>query len=143
MTVQIEQVDIFGLGRMWWQGRMLRECLTDHTRFDAGDRMEAAIELGAPGSPRSRLVVDVAQDAAGRWWAGFSWSLWPVPDNVSCGCHTPIDAFRAETRDAAIRMATRGLLESLPSPPKSSAARVVDGWRRELAALAESERRAA
>lgn len=143
MSVEIEQLDIFGLGRMWWQGKALRECLTDQARLDAGDRMQPAIELGAPGSPHSRLVVDVAQDAAGRWWSGFGWSLWPAPDNVTCGHHTPIDTFRAETREEAVRMATRALLESLPSPPKSQAARVVDTWRRELAAMAESERRAA
>jgi hypothetical protein len=143
VSVEIEPLDLFGLARMLWQGQQLRECLTDQARFDAGDRMQAAIEMGAPGSPHSRLVVDVAQDAAGRWWSGFGWSLWPAPDNVPCGRHTPIDALRADTREEAVRMATRALLESLPSPPKSQAARVVDTWRRELAALAESERRAA
>jgi hypothetical protein len=120
MSVEIEQLDIFGLGRMLWQGKALRECLTDHARFDAGDRMEAAIALGAPGCQHSRLVIDVAQDAAGRWWSGFGWHCHQVPDGTSCGRHTPIDAHRAMTREEAVRLAAASLLQSLPPLASSS-----------------------
>lgn len=132
----IEPLDLFGLGRMWWQGQVLRECLTDQARFDAGNRMQAAIEMGAPGCQHSRLVIDVAQDAAGRWWAGFAWHCYLVPDGTSCGASTPIDAYRAATREDAIRLATAGLLKSLPALTTGKAGRILTTWRRELPARA-------
>lgn len=135
MCVEIEQLDIFGLGRMWHQGQPLRECLTDQARFDAGDRMETPIRLPAPGCKHGGAYIDVADDAAGRWWAGFGWSLYVMPDGVPCGSHTPIDACRAATREDAIRMAARGLVESLPDITTGKAGRIITGWRRELAAL--------
>lgn len=128
----IEPIDLFGLGRMWFDGRPGRECLQDQARFDAGDRMQAAIEMSAPGCKHSRLVIDVAQDAAGRWWSGYSWSCWHVPDGTSCGRHTPIDAFRAATQDHAVRLAATGLLASLPDLTTGKAGRIMAHWRREL-----------
>lgn len=137
MSVTIEPLDLFGLGRMWWQGRVLRECLTDQARYDAGDRMQPAIELVAPGCKHSRLVVDVAQDAAGRWWAGFSWSCYAGDNPGSGGRHTPIDAYRASTREEAIRLAAAGLLKSLPPITTGKAGRIMATWRRELDAALE------
>jgi hypothetical protein len=136
MSVEIEQLDLFGLGRMWWQGQVLRECLTDQARFDAGDRMEAAIRIGAPGCKHSGLVIDVAQDAAGRWWSGFDWFCYLVPDGTSCGRHTPIDAYRAATREEAIHLAAKGLLQSLPALTTGKAGRILSTWRQELPARA-------
>jgi hypothetical protein len=133
MTVTIEQIDIFGLGRMWWQGQQLRECLTDHARYDAGDRMEEAIRLPAPGCKHGGLVIDVAQDAAGRWWSGFSWRCYLVGDGASNGTHTPIDAHRGATREEAISRAAAALVASLPTTRAGKAERVFALWRRELA----------
>lgn len=137
MSVEIEMLDIFGLGRMVWQGQVLRECLTDQARFDAGDRMEAALRLAAPGCKHGGLVIDVAQDAAGRWWSGFDWTLYIVPDGTANGCHTPIDAHRAATREEAIRLAAASLLRSLPAISTGKAGRVLTAWRSELAPLTE------
>lgn len=134
-SCRIEPLDLFGLGRMWFDGKPGRECLQDHARFDAGDRMEAAIEMGAPGCQHSRLVIDVSQDAAGRWWAGYSWHCYSVPDGTPCGRSTPIDAFRGTTRNDAIRHAAAGLLRMLPEVPAAAAkaARVLRHWRSEVA----------
>lgn len=143
MGVEIEHLDIFGLGRMVWQGQALRECLTDQARFDAGDRAQPAIELRATGCHNSRLVIEVAQDAAGRWWAGYHWRCWHVPDGTTQGISTPIDAFRAETRATAIHQAATEILHRLPTLTTSKGDRIFDAWRRELRAAVESERRAA
>ncbi|UPY35529.1 hypothetical protein [Sediminicoccus sp. KRV36] len=142
-ATHIEPLDLFGLGRMWWQGHILRECLTDQARFDCGDRMEVAIELGASGCHNSRLGIDVSQDAAGRWWAGYFWRCWHMPDGTAHGTSTPIDAFRAATREEAIRLAATGLLQNLPNITTGKGGRILSTWRRELAARIESERRAA
>jgi hypothetical protein len=136
MSVTIESLDLFGLGRMWWQGRILRECLTDQARYDAGDRMQAAIEMGAPGCHNSRLVVDVSQDAAGRWWSGYSWRCRHVPDGTTSGTSTPIDAYRAESREEAIRLAATGLLNCLPPLNTGKGGRIFSTWRRDLPARA-------
>lgn len=144
MGTHIEMLDIFGLARMWHQGQPGRECLTDDARLDVHDHSTAAVELRAPGCHNSRLVIEVAQDAAGRWWAGFYWSCWHVPDGTACGSGTPIDAFRGSTRERAIAAAAAGILAGLPAPPKGKGARIFDAWRRELQALvAREERRAA
>lgn len=133
-SFHIEPLDLFGLGRLWFDGKPGRECLQDHARFDAGDRMEAAIELGAPGCRSSRLVIDVSQDAAGRWWAGYSWHCYHVPDGTPCGRHAPIDAFRGASREDAIRQAAAGLLRYLPDITTSNgkAARALRHWRSEV-----------
>lgn len=139
MSVEIEHLDLFGLGRMWWQGKPLRECLTDQARFDAGDRALPALELGATGCPNSRLVIEVAPDAAGRWWAGYFWHCWHVPAGTTNGTATPIDTVRGSTREEAIARAAAECLRHLPTVEKSKAARILDAWRRELAALAAPE----
>ena len=144
MGTEIEMLDIFGLGRMWHQGQPGRECLTDDARFDAGDRSAVAVKLRAPGCHNSRLVIEVAPDAAGRWWAGYYWSCWHVPVGTF-GSGTPIDAFRGLTRKGAIAAAATGILAGLPAPAKGKGARIFDAWRRELQALVahDDERRAA
>lgn len=132
----IEPLDLFGLGRMWFQGRPGRECLMDQARYDASDRAQVAIEIGAPSCRSSRLEIEVAQDAGGRWWAGYSWSFWHVPDGTASGMHTPIDAYRAATREEAIRLAATALLRSLPALTTGRAARILAAWRAELTARA-------
>lgn len=128
----IEPLDLFGLGRMWFRDQPGRECLQDQARYDAGDRSQVAVEIGAAGCHNSRLGIEVAQDAAGRWWAGYFWRCWHVPDGTTCGSSTPIDAFRGETRDEAIQLAARGLLRSLPEIATGKAGRILATWRREL-----------
>ena len=133
----IEPIDLFGLGRMWFDGRPGRECLMDQARFDAGDRSTVAIEIGSPiRGDDSRLEIEVAQDAGGRWWAGTMWRCWPVPDGTASGSYTPIDAYRAATRDEVIRLAAAGLLRSLPAITESKAGRILAAWRRDLPARA-------
>lgn len=133
----IEPLDLFGLGRMWWRDQPGRECLQDQARFDAYDRSQVVIEIGAPGRKGSRLVIEAAPDAAGRWWAGYMWRCWEMPDGFASGTFTPIDAHRGETRDAAIRAAATALLQRLPDVATAGkAARVVTHWRRELPRLA-------
>jgi hypothetical protein len=133
----IEPLDLFGLGRMWWRDQPGRECLQDHARYDAFDRSQVVIEIGAPGTKGSRLEIEVAQDAAGRWWSGYMWRCWEMPDGTASGRSDPIDAHRGETRDAAIRAAATALLQHLPDvAPTSKAARIVTYWRRELPRLA-------
>ena len=136
----IEPLDLFGLGRMWFRDQPGRECLQDQARYDAFDRSQVVIEIGAPGSTgskRSRLEIEVAQDAAGRWWSGYMWRCWEMPDGTASGTSTPIDAHRGETRDAAIRAAATALLQRLPDPARAGkAARIVAHWRRELPRLA-------
>ncbi len=133
----IEPLDLFGLGRMWFRDQPGRECLQDQARFDAYDRSQVVIEIGAPGTKGSRLVIEAAPDAAGRWWAGYMWRCWEMPDGTASGTSTPIDAHRGETRDAAIRAAATALLQRLPDvAPTSKAARIVAHWRRELPRLA-------
>lgn len=132
----IEPIDLFGLGRMWFDGRPGRECLMDQARYDAGDRIVAAIEMGAPGCHNSRLQIEVAQDAAGRWWSGYVWRCWHMPDGTSCGAATPIDAFRGASREDAIRLAAAGLLGNLPAVTGGKAGRIMASWRRDLPARA-------
>jgi len=129
----IEPIDLFGLGRMWFDGRPGRECLMDQARFDASDRSTVAIEIGSPiRADDSRLAIEVAQDAAGRWWAGTMWQCWRIPDGNASGMSTPIDAYRAATREDAIRRAAAGLLRSLPAITEGKAGRILAHWRREL-----------
>ena len=131
----IEPLDLFGLGRLWSMGRPSRECLQDQARYDAGDRSQIAIQLGG-GSRDARVEIEVAQDAAGRWWAGYMWRCWEMPDGTASGTATPIDAYRGATRDDAIRAAATALLRRLPDAAPGKAGRIVAHWRRELPRLA-------
>lgn len=131
----IEPIDLFGLGRLWWHDRPGRECLTDQARYDAGDRSKVVVQLGAPGSHHSRLEIEVAQDAAGRWWSGYMWRCWEVPDGTCSGVATPIDAHRGATHDEAVRAAANGLVRTLPDITAGKAGRIMQHWRRELAAM--------
>jgi hypothetical protein len=129
----IEPLDLFGLGRMWWRGQPGRECLTDQARYDAGDRSKVVVQLGEPnGGLNSRIEIEVAQDAAGRWWAGYMWRCWSVPDGTSSGGATPIDAHRGATRQEAIRAAADALLRHLPAITTGKAGRIIEHWRQEL-----------
>ena len=132
----IEPLDLSGLGRMWSMGRPSRECLQDQARYDAYDRSQVAIELPAPSSRHGLIQIEVAQDAAGRWWAGYMWRCWEMPDGTASGTATPIDAYRGATRDDAIRAAATALLNRLPDAAPGKAGRIVAHWRRELPRLA-------
>lgn len=131
----IEPLDLFGLGRLWSMGRPSRECLQDQARLDAYDRSQVAIQLGG-GSRDARIEIEVAQDAGGRWWAGYMWRCWEMPDGTASGTATPIDAYRGATRDDAIRAAATALLNRLPDAAPGKAGRIVAHWRRELPRLA-------
>lgn len=137
----IEPLDLFGLGRMWWHDQQGRECLTDQARRDAGARSHTVIQLPAPGCRNSRIEIEVAQDAAGRWWAGSSWQCWHAP--CQQGRHTPIDAHRGATRQDAIRAAAEALLRSLPEVESGKAGRILAHWRRELPGMLAAIERAA
>jgi hypothetical protein len=141
MSTWIEPLDLFGLGQMRWRDQVLRECLTDQARYDASDRSRAVVDLSAPGRRGryvSRVVIEVAQDAANRWWAGWMWRCWEMPDGVANGISTPIDAVRGATRAEAVQAAARKVLDSLPADlPPGNARRIVEYWRRELPAAVE------
>jgi hypothetical protein len=128
----IEPIDLFGLGRMWWRDQPGRECLTDQARYDASDRSKVAVQLSAPGSPYGRIEIEVAQDAAGRWWSGYMWRCWEVPAGTSSGRATPIDAHRGATREEAIQAAADALLRHLPDITEGKAGRIIQHWRQEL-----------
>lgn len=138
MSTFIEPLDLFGLGRMWWRDQPGRECLQDQARYDAYDRSKVAVQLAAPGCHNSRLEIKVAQDAAGRWWAGHMWRCWHVPNGTCSGSATPIDAYRGATREAAIQAAAQHLVRSMPDGLPGKAGRIFAAWRRELAKHAES-----